>query len=329
MIRKSPSELYIKYLLVHPREYTNDEILEMLLVKQLDGLGEYYLDRLRLEMPPLPRPFLPHHKVHKLSQTYILKNGLYLLFWPDEQTTTAYKILEAPRVKEFIETSLISYVPPASIAEFMTKARGFKCRAADIHRYRDVFWNVELLDRTEFKMLFDLRAKRLEQHSNPEIAAQAKSYRWNLQTDAKKAAIDLPYSPVGAMVSQMRMGRMPSNKEFAQLVEATRCMAMTKAFEAVACGREKGDHVRFKMYASGAKDLTEILEQVARPEEDLKDQLAAISLKSDKFELPTMNKLGRTNLNINVLEAHLDENVRNAEDELEGASNDVREGSTG
>jgi len=304
MIRRSPSELYIQYLIVHPQKYSNDQIAETLQFVQLDWLGNYYLDRLRTELPVLPRPFLPNYKAHVPSQRYILKAGLYNLFFPDESTKVAFKILETPRAKEFVDVGLISRVPYQALASFLTESRNFSCQAADVQRYRDYFWNVDLVDRTELKMLLDLRVKRLEEHPDPEIAAQAKVYKYAMQTDAKRNAVDLPYSPLAAVIAQVRMGGMPSQADFAKLVEATRSMALIKAFEAAASGKDRGDHMRFKMYASGVKDLTEVLAEVARPEEDLREQLSAIAMKSDRALLPTLKRLGETNYNSHILEAH-------------------------
>ena len=303
MIRKSPSERYIQYLIVDPRGYSNEDIMAILLYDQLDGLGGYYLNRLRGQLPPLPKPFLPTDRGHKASQTYLLKNGLHYFFWPDRATKTAFKILGTPRAKEFVEATLIAHAPYQAIAKFLTQSRGIECHPIDVQRYRDYFWNVDLLDSTELRLLFDQRVRILAAHPDPEIAAYARSYKNALYADARRAAAELPHSPVASTVAQMKMGLMPSNKDFAKLVEATRSLALAKAFESAASD-VKGAHMRFKMFASGAKDLTEILSYVARPEEELRDQLAQIALKSDKDHLPTLKRLGESSLNTHILEAH-------------------------
>jgi len=150
MIRRSPAEVYIKYLILHPRKYSNEDIKEILDYVQLDYIGDWYVDKLRGELRP-PNPFYPFDRRHKLSRRFLLTNGLIWIFHPDPPGLKAFKILEKPRVKEFVESMVTVGAPSVAIAASVTRTRNFPCDARTIDRYNDFFWNVELVDSTELR----------------------------------------------------------------------------------------------------------------------------------------------------------------------------------
>lgn len=291
MIRRSPAELYLKYLTLHPKKYTNEQIEEICLFADVDFLGHWYIDRLRQQLKP-PVPFHPRDKFHKPSYSFLLSNGLSWIFFRDKHSEMAFKVLESPRVKEYVEAGIASSAPSVAIAHALTRFQSFPCVAKDIDRYREFFWNIDLLDSTELRAALRYKVERLEKHSNPEIAAQYKSVKAAYYKDARKSAADLPFSPVGAMLAQMRMGMMPSELDVNYILKQTRVIAYMRTTELIHFDGP-GDSKKALDYMTVGEKAENVLREMADPQAQMLDQLATISMRTDDTPIPTIHQLSQ------------------------------------
>ena len=289
MIRRSPAELYIKYLIIHPRGYRNDEIKDVLTFAQLDFIGDWYVDRLRLELQ-VPTPFYPRITTHVRSQEFLLQNGLRRFFQPDEAVRQAFDVLQKPRVKEYVETLLISNAPPSSLSHYLKSYMHFTIGFDGIMFFKNAFWNVDLIDSVELRALLQRRGEALEGHTDPQVMAQHRAFKKASYNDPRRAAAEMPFSPVSTMISMMKMGFFPGKFELAKLAEGTRIGALARSYEATFRDGPE-DHVKARDYANTAKMITEILENIVRPDEQLREQLSAIALKTDDVRVPVIHEL--------------------------------------
>lgn len=306
MIRRSPAEIYIKYLVLHPKKYSNAQIREILQFVQLDYLGDWYVNRLRQKVEP-PDPFYPQDKAHKPSYRFLLSNELSWLFHPDEHAKRAFRILEKPRVKEFVESMIATNAPHVAISLALTRQYRFECTSKVIDRYRNFFWNVDLLDSTELRAILQLRVDQLADHANPEVKGQHAAVKNAFWKDPRRTAAGLPFSPLSALISQMQMGMAPSKLDLAKVLTQTQNMVAVRTYEA-ASNNGKGDSGKAFDYAVVLEKLTNTLEQIVKPDANLRDQLAAIAMRTDDVQIPSIHtlSLGQHTTEVTPLESSHD-----------------------
>lgn len=289
---RSPAEYYIKGLIVHPDNYSDESIKEMLEERGLDALQTKYITRLRSRLSR-PNPFRPSERKHAASYHFIMREGVYDLFIQDEAMKTAFRLLEMPRAKEFIETMLLSHAPAAAIASAIVRDQRMPCSPTAIERYKHYFWNIELLDASQMRALLNYRQESSGsdgENATREDRAEYQAAKKASWLDARRLAADLPYSPVTALMAQMRMGVMPSNHELAQTMILTRQFATMRTLEATMYGGERDSH-RALNFSLVAKNMGEMLETVVKPDEALRQDLERIALRTDLRPIPSIHQL--------------------------------------
>lgn len=291
MIRRSPAEHYLKYLVVHPDAHTNDQIREIVGELQLDFVGNAYIDRLRSGLTA-PTPFYPAQLRHTSSQRFLIKERIQGLFHPDEDTKRALEVLEKPRVKEFVEAMSLSGAPPQAIAYGLRSQRQFSCTSVAVERYQHYFWNLQFIDSTDTRALLQMRLETAASSKDPEIQAQLTALKKARYNDPRVIAADLPASPLTALMSQMRMGLMPSSGQLSQVLETLRTAAAIRALEATLSGGPD-DSVRALNFSGVVRVATETLEQVARPDEELNQKLGALLLRTEPAPVPLIHQLSQ------------------------------------
>jgi hypothetical protein len=284
----SPALYYIKYLVCHPDSYTTADIQERLENERIDYLSDVYIDKVRATTKP-PSPFYPTDKRHRKSFNFINDERINRLFQPDDDMRIAKHILEVPRAKEFVEVMLLVHVPQPAIAEYLVKHRNIRCTPAALQLYQHYFWNLELLDSSEMRVLLalrfntaDLRVHELKSHKKLATSAYYK--------DPRKVAADLPYAPTTALLAQMRLGVLPGKGNLALRMGEARDMSIMRAIESV---QQDGpnDNMKFLNYVNGARILEELLQLVAKPEDHMQQFVREISLRADTKKLPSINEL--------------------------------------
>jgi hypothetical protein len=290
MIRRSPSEYYLKYLIVHPDAYDDDDLLENICPELgLDALGHWYLDKLHQACEP-PVPFHPHDSMHFVSQKFLRREKLHDAFQPSEGMKQARAILNRPRVRELIEVMMLSGAPDTAVEDALVFKFGFEIAPKCVKLYRHYFWNLELLDTTETRAILQMRFENVLDSKEPGVKAQYSSLSKNLYTDPRVSAARLPGSPLTALVAQIQMGVMPKGVNLAEVVEATRLMASMRTLESVAIGGPKGAEMASKFSAT-AESMHRMMETVIKPEEQLREDLAKIAMKSDPSRVPLLSEL--------------------------------------
>lgn len=286
MIRRSPAEYYIKYLLVHPDRYEDSEIEDTLHRLQLDNIGEDYVEKLRFSCLP-PTPFYPFDETHFLSQRFLYRQDIRSLFFPDADTRLAQRALQTPRAKELIETSLICQSAPLWIAAALKKKEGFPATEASIRVYQHFFFNIRLVDTHELKTLL---RKRVELVEVPDPEQQAlNQISWKVgYTDPRRVSAEMAITPLAGMLHELRLGVLPSNVELKKVATAARLAATVGCLE----GLMKGDRPdRCRDLAQTAKLMHEMLETIGDPESELQASLSALTLKTEAAPIPPIHQL--------------------------------------
>lgn len=285
---RSPAEYYIKYLCAHTDRYKTDDIKSRLIDAGLDFISEAYLTSIRAKLRP-PDPFFPHDPGHAPSFSFIVRERINRLFQPDIAMKTALELLDTPRAKEFVEAMVLAHVPFSSIASFVTKHRSVYCTVDTLEVYTHYFWNINLLDTTQMRVLLELRIDTLADNV-PELRDKKSILKHAYWKDPRKVAADLPYSPTTAMLAQMRLGVRPTKAEVALRMQEARDIAWLRAAEA-AQQDGPGDSQKFLNYANGGRILEELLQMVVKPEDQLRDQLSAITLRTESKTVPSIHEL--------------------------------------
>lgn len=287
---RSPAEFYIKALVCNPERYSSDDIKQRLLDEGLDFISEGYIDRLRAKLKPLlPKVFQPTNSSHLPSYRFIIREKINRIFLPDSAMKNARELLDAPRAKEFVESMLLVQVPLSAIASFVEKHRRVRCTVEALECYKHYFWNVELLDSTQMRVLLRMRVDTAATHV-PEFDGKAKVLSAAYHKDPRTVAANLPYTPTTAMLAQMRLGVKPSRAEIALRMMEARDVAWARAIEA-AFTDGPNDSEKFMNYVNGGRILEELLQMVAKPEEQLRKQLSAIALRTEVTAVPSIHAL--------------------------------------
>jgi len=278
VIRRSPCEYYTKFLILQSVKRTDAQVKELLLDDQLDYVSASYMKKLR-EQCRTPEPFYPHDKSHRRSRNFLITEGVEELFDNTKDVQGAKTLLKTPRAKELVEAMTLTRVPVRAISIALSRQRSAVFSDGAVRAFQRYFWNIELLDSTEMRALLIHRAQAPELSQDPEVQAHARPFKTASYTDPRRVAAQMSHSPLGARLAQMRMGFMPSTDELARIVEQVRLTALARALEVTTYGGPD-DSKRALDYALTAEKMGNVLEQIVKPDEELRQQLSAIALKN-------------------------------------------------
>ncbi len=289
MVRHSPAEKYIEFLVSHPDGYSDDTIIEMLQLKQLDFIGPSYLRRLRGNIR-IPKKFTPDNKFHKPSARFLNSYRLYYLYHPDEAMKGAERVLEDPRGKETLETMLISR-DSESLCAHRLSTNGHKVLPAAIERYKFFFFNIDLVDSTELRALLlmrhDFTPMTMDKYEDQMRLAMTKSgYQ-----DPRRALAANPIPQVASMMNQIRMGFMPSRADLARMVELTRTASTVRGLSTALSMQGRNAAVETRDWALATKLFGEILADVGSPDGDIQRELQLLALRTSSSEVPHISEL--------------------------------------
>lgn len=289
---RSPAEFYLKYLIVRTNDATFKTIGKIFDELDLDIISEGYFTSL-MERTVRPNPFYPKDRLHSRSQRFILKEGIHDIFFPDEHVRMALKILENPRAKEFVEAMILSHAPDIAISEFLCNRQGLLSSPRAIQHYKHYFWNVDLLDATQMRALLNYRQEVVGsegESASKEDKAMHRAAKRASYLDPRRLAADLPWSPMTALMAQMRMGTMPGKMEIASIITMAQTFSAVRAAEASMYG-SKDDSYKALNFSIVAKNMTDILEKVVKPDENLHEDLRKIALRNDDRPVPSIFQL--------------------------------------
>jgi len=316
MIRRSPAEYYIKFLVSHPDGFTNENVREVLEDRGLDYLRDAYVDKLRAAMMP-PVPFYPKDRRHQPSQKFLQQARIARLYFPDEPMKVAWEVLGRPRIKETIETLLIVGAPDSAIAMDLRRQYGVEATANVVEVYRHFFWNLALLDSTDVRVLLQMRdeAGLMEDDLAPRFEANIRKKAG--YQDPRRIAASLPSSPISAIITRMKMGHMPSRLDHVKILQSAATLSSMRAWEAAALGGMMSSKQAVE-YSTTAKNLQDLLSSMAMPTQDLRRQLGQVVLRGTGRAIPTIDMVSEGNHTAELMSA----NQEDADDAIDDAEED-------
>lgn len=288
MIRRSPCEYYIKYLLTHPDGYSDTAVGDILRLKQLDYVSPDYIDRLRKGMR-MPRPFYPSNRLHSPSTRFLTRHHIYELFHPSEPMERALNVLEYGRAKEHMEALVLAGESPTLVSHRL-RGIGFRCDVRVVELYCHHFWNLKLLDSTEIRALLRLRVDYIPEMEDTSSIQSRLAVKKSYYNDPRRIAAEAPMTPLSGLMVQLQMGYMPGQVELARMADAARKAAIGQVHKATYVG---GDH-----NASAARDwamvgnmMTQLIQDIGSPDEELQKDLQQLALKTEDRAVPHIKQL--------------------------------------
>ena len=286
MIKNSPCDAYIKYLILDDAGHSNATIRGFLEGQSLDYLGDAHLNMLRAELSGVPECFQPRNRRHAASFEYVRAAGVLELFQTTPDMAGTFEILDKPRAKEFIETAIITGAPANAIAEQLHRYYGVpRATPLDVVRYRWFYWNMDLVDSTDLRGIIKLRYARDKESSNAETKLHGKVLSSAMYSDPRWIVANMPRSPISAFLGQVSLGMMPSKIDLEVVLAQTRIMTLLRAHEESFSRMPESDRRLLNLLTS-AKILEEFSKQRDRPEENLRKELEAIQLRTDTVKMP-------------------------------------------
>jgi hypothetical protein len=313
VIRRSPCEFYIKYLIVGG--HNNSSIRSLLEAIELDYVSDSYVEGLRDQLHP-PEPFYPRDLRHRASRDFLVREGLYDMFLFDPDVRRAFDILESARAKEFIETMLLVYGPPLAIAQGLSVRYGISgCDIQTVQKYGHYFFNIGLVDSTEIRALLRLRLENVSNSPDPLVKAQYSALLHASYTDARRTAAALPHSPLSALIAQIQMGFAPKDIDIRKIMDMSENMTHLRLAEALMSNSKDFDRKAFNL-ATTARILQEIRESKIKPEEELRQQLESVSMKTEAGPVMMVHDLtkGRHTVDLAALPASKEEHGKPQKD---------------
>jgi len=295
VIRRSPCERYVKYLLVHPDGYSIDAVRDIIRGHGLDYPSDDYASRLQKRLKQfLPVPFRPTNTAHSRSRRFVAKEQIYGFFVPDKASLMAHSLLEQSRAKEIIEAMSIAGESPAFICH-RVKILGLRCTPEAIERYLHYYWDLNFVDSTELRALLRMRVEYLSiwrngVDPNAEQMMQYAALKSSSYKDPRRMLTEMPVTPVAGMLGQMRLGLMPGRVDLARIAEAGRAAAAGRVLESMILGGPQ-DAARARDYATVATLMTELIEKIGSPDVALQKELQKLAIATEDGPIPHIAEL--------------------------------------
>jgi hypothetical protein len=194
---------------------------------------------------------------------------------------------------------LLAGAPYPAIAKALTVRQRISCSEDAVELYAHFYWNLELIDSTEAKMILQLRVDALEEHTDRNRRAQHKAAKRAQYTDPRVIAAGLPSSPLTALLAQMRAGVMPRYVNLNEVLGRVRDAGSLRAFEAMMNGG-RHEAQSAALYIQAAKVAMDMLDGLATPEAAVLDQLNKIQINSIETGVPSIQELSGGEFTVDV-----------------------------
>lgn len=297
MIRHSPAENYFRFLVAHPKCYDNKYIESIAAELKLDYLGDWYIQWVRGRVVP-PKPFHPEDPTHRASYRFLVREGLLNAFVPNRGYNEALRILAKPRWRELVESMILAGAADDIVAHALRVRQHATMSDDGIRLYKHFFWNIDLLESMEMRVLLELRHSGMltaddvgQKHS---LATRAFRH-----TDPRVVAARLPSSPLAGLVTQMELGVMPRKIDMGEVAERTMEAALLRTYASV----QSGGPLNAQMgqgYAVIADIMGRLKQVLVNPEDKLREDLKRISVATTPQKVPTVAQLTGGNHTTNV-----------------------------
>lgn len=295
MIRASPCDYYLRYLVTHPDRYDDFQIRNLVKLQKLDFLGIEHLGRLRAECTP-PTPFYPEDKCHHLSQRFLTKERIFHLYHPDEDGVMAIRLLDNPRGKELTEQMLVTGAEPLWICAMLKRVQ-FQATPRAIELYQHYYFNTTLVDATELRAIMMMRAHVEVNQQDTDARNYSLAYATASKADIASLTATSQLSPFSRVLSMMKLGIMPTSVQLTKIATVARMAAIVRAAEASILGHPE----KARDFSLAGKILTELMESVGDVSGDLQRGLQSMLLDTDSSEVPSMDDLTQGNVTVDLL----------------------------
>ena len=296
---RSPAQFYIKSLIADPDGITTEALVDRLLDEGVDYISVDYLDRLRARMR-IPTPFHPTNVRHTRSVDFLVQERLLKIFQPDAHMRVARALLEMPRAKEFIESMILIQVPYTATAAYVSRQFGVQCTARALELYAHYFWNTNLLDSSQMRLLIALRFEQAEETEKSPLKGKKKLLDRAYYKDPRKMAAEIPPTKTSAMLLQLRLGSAPPKQTVAAQLMSAQETLYSRLLEVLHEDSLAGSQ-KVANYANGARVLQELVEMVIKPEDQMKDQLRALTMRTNKTSMPSVHQLTQGNHTVEMV----------------------------
>lgn len=252
------------------------------------GLG--YLVGLRDQLRP-PDGFDRRNLKLRRTRDFLIEEGLLAYFENGLEMRKAREIFHRPRAREFVESMLLGGAPELAIARRLVdfyKMRGITPRS--IQFYAHYYFNLELLDSTETRAILTLKMERLYRSTDAEESVQGQALRNAFYNDPRRAAALMPHSPISAAITQLQMGFIPESVDLKKVTEQGEMLAYFRLVEALSSGGRDFDHKALNL-ATAASILQKLKETKLKPEDELKNQLNSLAVKTAESGLPSVHEV--------------------------------------
>jgi hypothetical protein len=297
---RSPAEFYIKCLLLDPDGYTTPEIRERLIDEDLDFISDEYINRLRKQLKP-PKPFRPFDNLHLASYLFLMQERVKSYFQRTVPMKAAIELLNLPAAKEFAEGMISATVPMVATSSHLMKGFDIYCNTEALELFEHYFCNMKLLSRLQRQVLSQYRWQVLGKYVS-EFKGATSLLKYAKARDVRTLVAEMPYSQITAMMAQLRLGTRPSRMDLAMYAQDGKEMAVRRAVEEMYV-YAPGAADRFEKLAVGAKNLDEIMQTAARPEEAIKEQLRSVALRTETRTMAPIHQLSSGNHTTDLLPA--------------------------
>lgn len=175
---KHPAEAFIKYLLIREPGITDAIILKTLadwsILAPIREEREVYIGFLRQDIDP-PEGFNAADRTHRPSMQFLRRQGVYELFFATPAVEEAWDILAHPEKRQVVEQILMARLHLNQAALKVNKTKNWHLSAAGIEKYKQFFWNVDLLSFDEWGKFLYERSSMYDRHiallrAPPELA---------------------------------------------------------------------------------------------------------------------------------------------------------------
>lgn len=310
MIRASPCDYYLRYLVTHPDNYVDDQIRNLVKLQHLDFMGMAHMSRIRKSCVP-PTPFYPEDLSHAPSQRFLTRERIFSLYHPDKDAKIAIALLDHPRGKDLTEQMLFSGSEPLWVSSILKRVQ-FDATPRSIELYRHFYFNTDLVDGTELRAIMGMRAHVDVQSGDPDELNYRDAYKAASKSDLANLTTNSPLSPYSRIMSMLRVGLMPTGVQISRIATAGRAAAVVRSLENSLLGRSE----QARDFALTGKILNELLESVGDVSGDLQKSMMAMVLNTDASEVPSIEQLTQGNHTMDLLpETAKQEDMADLEDD--------------
>jgi hypothetical protein len=297
MIRSSPCDFYLKYLVTHPDNYGDAEIRTLVKLQHLDFLGYTHLERLRRQCAP-PTPFYPDDVNHVASQRFLLKERIYSLYYyrEDPDAECAIKLLDHPLGKELTESALVAGADPQWICVMLRRVH-YHASPRAIELYQHFYFNTKLVDATELRAIMMMRAHVEVETGDSDAMSFRAAYERAAKADIASMTGVSSLSPFSRVLNMMKLGVMPTSVQISRIATIARLAATVRSAENSLLGHAE----RARDFALTAKIMNELMESVGDVSGDLQRSLMGMTLDTDASEVPSIEALTHGNHSVDML----------------------------